>query len=138
MSIEIISDRVASPVGVFSQAMYVPPGAGLLFVSGITSKNASGELIGEGDIELQTRTMLTNIRSLLLEAGVDTPDIVKMTFYVRDIGDFDVIHRVRAEFFPHEPFPASAMVQVTGLVDSRYLIEADAIAVVPDRLIAGR
>jgi enamine deaminase RidA (YjgF/YER057c/UK114 family) len=60
-----------------------------------------------------------------------------MTFYVMDINDFDTIHRVRSEFFPERPFPASAMVQISRLVDARYLIEADAVAVIPSTTTSG-
>jgi enamine deaminase RidA (YjgF/YER057c/UK114 family) len=48
---------------------------------------------------------------------------------VRNIEDFDKIHKVRREYFKSPP-PASTMVEVTKMVSHEYLIEINAIAVV--------
>ena len=50
--------------------------------------------------------------------------------YVRNMEHFDAIHRVRAQYFK-EPLPASTMVEVTKMTSPDYLIEINAIAVVP-------
>lgn len=105
----------------------VSPGATLLYVSGITARGEGGELVAPGDIEAQTRQVLQNISNILEEAGADLEDVVKITTYLTDIRSLARVSPIRREFFGTVR-PASATVGVTGLADSRMLIEMDAVA----------
>jgi len=49
---------------------------------------------------------------------------------VRNMEHFDAIHKVRAQYFK-PPLPASTMVEVTKMTSPDYLIEINAIAVLP-------
>jgi enamine deaminase RidA (YjgF/YER057c/UK114 family) len=113
----------------FSQAIVVPPGAELIFVSGITSRGADGTLLHEGDIEAQTRQVLDNLRAILEHAGASMGDVVKITTFVRDADTIRLVSRLRREAFG-EPAPASSTVEVSRLFDPRQLIEIEAIAAV--------
>lgn len=132
MAKEIIhSDKLSKPIGVFSQAVKVPAKGHIIFVSGLTARDSSGNVVGKGDVKAQTRRTLENLRAVLAEAGAALEDIVKVTVFIRNMErDFKPIHEVRAEFFPKNP-PASTMVEVSRLVDPDHLIEIEAIAVVP-------
>ncbi|MBI4506451.1 MAG: RidA family protein [Chloroflexi bacterium] len=121
------SPKIAPPSGVFSQATMVDSPRRLVFVSGMTSRDATGAVVHVGDIEAQTRQVLKNLKAVLAEAGATLDDVVKVTVFVRDIGDFRAIHEVRRAYFPKDP-PASSMVEVSRLVDERMLIEIEAIA----------
>ena len=101
----------------------------LLFISGLTSRDADGNVVGAGDIKLQTETILENMKRLLAEAGGSMADIVKVTVFIRDMEQFDEIHEVRRRYFS-EPYPASSMVEVSRLVSPEHLIEIEAIAAV--------
>ena len=57
-------------------------------------------------------------------------DICRVDVYVRNMEHFEAIHKVRREYF-HAPAPASTMVEVTKMVHPDYLIEINAIAVLP-------
>ena len=125
------SDKLSKPIGVFSQAVKVPASGQLIFVSGLTARDAAGALVGRGDVRAQTRKILENLRAILTEAGATLEDVVKVTVFIRNMDrDFRAIHEVRAEFFHRNP-PASTMVEVSRLVDPDHLIEIEAIAVVP-------
>lgn len=132
MAKEIIySDKLSKPIGVFSQAVKVPAKGHIIFVSGLTARDPSGNVVGKGDIRAQTRRTLENLRAVLAEAGAALEDIVKVTVFIRNMErDFKPIHEVRAEFFPKNP-PASTMVEVSRLVEPDHLIEIEAIAVIP-------
>ncbi|TAJ97552.1 RidA family protein [bacterium] len=132
MAKEIIhSDKLSKPIGVFSQAVKVPAKGHLIFVSGLTARDPSGNVVGRGDIRAQTRRTLENLRAVLAEAGTTLEDVVKVTVFIRHMErDFKPIHEVRAEFFPNNP-PASTMVEVSRLVEPDHLIEIEAIAVIP-------
>jgi enamine deaminase RidA (YjgF/YER057c/UK114 family) len=117
---------LSAPVGVFSAAV-VGEGKRLLFISGMTARDRSGEIVGPGDYEIQTRQVCENIKAAVEAAGGTMDDIMRVDVYVLDVGAFDIIHKVRAEYFPKDP-PASTMVQVAGLIDPRMVIEITATA----------
>ena len=91
--------------------------------------DAGGNMVGEGDIKLQTETVLEHVKTVLGEAGGGMQDVVKVTVFITDMGLYDEIHEVRRHYFG-EPFPASSMVEVSALIDPRLLIEIEAVAVV--------
>jgi len=101
----------------------------MIYVSGQVSMDAAGNVVGEGDIRLQTETVLEHVKTVVDEAGGDMQDVVKLTVFITDMGLYDQIHEVRRRYF-EEPYPASSMVEVSALVDPRLLIEIEAVAVV--------
>jgi 2-iminobutanoate/2-iminopropanoate deaminase len=79
-----------------------------------------------GGIEAETRAMLDNVARLLRAVGLDLPDVVRSTVYLRDFDDFAAMNRVYREYFGSEP-PARATVGVTRLAaDFRVEIEVTA------------
>lgn len=125
---EISNPKLCLPKGVYSQATEVTGQSRLVFVSGFTSRDAMGNVVGKGDIRLQTETVLRNIQTLLEDLGGSLGNIVKLTVYIRDMNMFVEIHEVRAKYFSH-PYPACSMLEVSRLVDPDHLIEIEAIAV---------
>ena len=125
----VTGSATPEPLGAFSWAIKVDGAKQLLFVSGLTSRAPDGSVVGEGDITLQTETVLTSLSAILESAGGTLGDIVKVTVFIRDMTHFRQIHEVRRRFFS-APFPASTMVEVNRLFDPRSLIEIDAIAVI--------
>lgn len=125
----IVSGRIGKPSGHFAQAITVEARGRLVFISGMTSKRSDGSVAGVGDLEAQTRQMCENVKAGVEAAGGTMADICRVDVYVKDMAGFDVIHRVRREYFPDPP-PASTMVQVSGFTHPDYLIEMNAIAVI--------
>jgi 2-iminobutanoate/2-iminopropanoate deaminase len=123
----IAPPSMAKPAGVWSPAIVCEPGR-LLFISGMTARDGTGDIIGVGDYRAQTRQVCENLKAAIEAAGGTMADVARVDVFVLDIGQFDTIHAVRREYFPSEP-PASTMVQVQRLVDKRMLIEINAIAV---------
>ena len=68
--------------------------------------------------------------SLWQAAGGTIDDICRVDVYVRNMEHFDAIHKVRAQYFK-EPLPASTMVEINKMTSPDYLIEINAIAVIP-------
>ena len=94
------------------------------------SQDAEGNLVGVGDIKAQTRQVLKNIDTVLASVGANVSDIARVTVYITDMTMLSEIHEARAEYF-ERPYPASTLVEVSRLVRPEYLIEIDAVAVVP-------
>jgi len=113
-----MSDRsvVSTPtapaaIGPYSQAVVVPP---LVFTAGqIAIVPATGALAGD-DIRTQTRQALENVSAILRAAGTSLDRVVKTTVFVKDMGEFQAMNEVYAEFFPSSP-PARSTVEVKGL-----------------------
>ena len=88
-------------------------------------------MVHVGDIKTGKTPCDEKIYSKVLDSvGGQMSDIVKVTVFVTDMSMLDEIHRVRAEYFT-PPYPASSLVQVTRLVRAEYLIEIEAVAVIP-------
>lgn len=103
----------------------------LLFVSGTVSVDAEGAVVGTGDLAAQTRQALLNVQRLLGAAGAGFEHVAMLTYYVVDISQWALAAPVRRELLS-EPYPASTAVEVSRLVGTDWLIEIEAIAVLPD------
>lgn len=128
---QISTDRIRAPAGHFSQATTVEARGKLVFVSGMTARKPDGAIAGIGDIEAQTRQVCENVKSAVEAAGGTLDDICRVDVFVRNMEDFEAIHKVRREYFT-PPLPASTMVEVSKMVSPEYLIEMSAIAVLPE------
>ena len=101
-----------------------------LFISGNVANDSSGNLVGAGDCEAQTRQVMANIRAIATAAGATMQDVVKITCFLTDVADYPAYGRVRSETFPNDP-PASSTVIVAGLVRPEYLVEVEAVVYMP-------
>ena len=127
---EIRTAKLRDPSGHFSQAIEVEAKGRIVFLSGMTARRADGTIAGVGNIEVQTRQVCENLKSAVEAAGGSLDDVCRVDVYVRNMEHFEAIHKVRREYFK-APAPASTMVEVTKMVHPDYLIEINAIAVLP-------
>src|SRR6476646_8862101 len=131
MKKQITSAKLRQPNGHFSQATSIAAKGTLVFISGMTARMADGQIAGLGNVEVQTRQVCENVKAAVEEAGGTLEDIVRVDVYVRNMEHFDKIHKVRREYFTGQA-PASTMVEVSKMTSPDYLIEINAIAVLPD------
>ena len=110
-------------IGPYSQAITID---NLVFCSGQIPLTPAGTM-AEGDISVQTRQVLTNLKALLAASGSSLEHVLKTTVFLVDMGEFAAMNTVYAEFFPSAP-PARSTVQVSRLPrDVRVEIEAIAV-----------
>ena len=120
----IATKKAPEAIGPYSQAIEVN---GMLFVSGQIPLIPETMKVVSDDVKEQTRTSLTNLQSIIEEAGYTLNDVVKVTVYLKDMKDFAPMNEVYAEFFTQNK-PARATVEVARLPrDAK--VEIDAIAV---------
>jgi enamine deaminase RidA (YjgF/YER057c/UK114 family) len=128
---EVSSDRIRKPTGVFSHATVIEAKGRIVFISGMTARKVDGTIAGIGDITEQTRQVCENVKAAVEAAGGTMDDICRVDVYVRNMEHFKKIHAVRQQYFK-PPLPASTMVEIVKMTSPDYLIEINAIAVVPE------
>ncbi len=121
----IHTDRAPKAIGPYSQAIQA---GNFLFLSGqIPLDPKTGELV-KGDIRQQTQRVLENIKGVLESQNLGMEDVVKVTIFLKDIGNFNQVNEVYASYFPSSP-PARSTVGVAKLPRDTD-IEIEAIALI--------
>ena len=129
MAMKIINSPKIKNLGVYNQAIQTS-GSPLLFLSGCVSVDSEGKTVGKGDPEAQMRQTLTNIKTVLEEAGAGLKDVIRVTVFTTDMNNREPMNKVRLEMFGDHR-PASTHVQIVRLVDPDWLVEVECIATLP-------
>lgn len=107
----IKTDNAPSPIGPYSQAVTA---GGFLFLSGqIAIVPATSNLV-EGDISVETKQVMDNLRAVLTEAGLNFKNVVKTTIFLKDMNLFGEVNEVYGKYFESD-FPARETIAVKGL-----------------------
>ena len=122
--IPVSTAHAPNAIGTYSQAIKA---GNTVYLSGqIPLDPATGELV-TGDIEAQVRRVFDNLRAVARAAGGELADAVKLTVYLTDLGHFQLVNKVMAEYFT-APYPARAAVGVAALPRGA-TIEVDGVLV---------
>ncbi|MEU0644088.1 RidA family protein [Streptomyces umbrinus] len=127
--------RISAPDGVAPAAAYthVVMGTGrFVAVSGQLALDEDGKLVGEGDPAAQARQVFENLRRCLASAGATFDDVVKLTFFVKDMAYMPAVRAARDEHISPGRLPAASAVQVAALVSPDFLMEIEAFALLPE------
>ena len=120
----IDTERAPKAIGPYSQG--VSASGKLVFVSGQLPVDPKTGVFAGSDIKTQTRRSLQNVEAVLAAAGGHLEHVVKITVFLRDMGDFAAMNEVYSTFFQKE-CPARSAVAVVALPKDA-LVEIEAIA----------
>jgi 2-iminobutanoate/2-iminopropanoate deaminase len=120
----IHTTEAPAAIGPYSQAIRT---GHTIFASGQIPIDPKTGSVVEGDITVQTRQVLNNLKAVLEAAGAGLPCVVKTTVFIRDMNDFARFNEVYAGFFA-APYPARSTVEVSRLPKDA-LVEIEAVAV---------
>lgn len=117
----------------FSNVAVVSGSVRTIYVGGQDAVNANGEIVGIGDIAAQTEQVLRNLRTALEAAGAGPEHVVKWNVLIVEGQEFAAGFAAfqKAWGVPSDP-PVITGAVVNGLAHPDFLVEMDAIAVVPD------
>jgi enamine deaminase RidA (YjgF/YER057c/UK114 family) len=116
----------------FSNVVVVSGPVKMVYVGGQNSVDASGNIVGKGDLRAQTEQVLKNIQAALLAGGAQLEHVIKWNLYVVQGQPLQVGFEVFQRFWGQRPNPpAITMAFVAGLAHPDFLLEMDAVAVVP-------
>jgi enamine deaminase RidA (YjgF/YER057c/UK114 family) len=123
-------EGLSKPMG-YTQVVVAQAGK-LVYVSGQVPLNASGEVVGKGDLRAQVTQVMDNLKTALAAAGATMKDLIKVNYYVVNLkpDQVPVIREVRSKYFSAEHPPAGTLIGVTALVREEYMIEIEAVAAV--------
>jgi 2-iminobutanoate/2-iminopropanoate deaminase len=107
----VYSSQAPEPIGPYSQAIQA---GDMLFISGqIAIERASGKIIS-GNIEEETKQVMTNLNEILKAAGFNFSHVVKSTIFLKDMNNFPKVNDIYGQHFQQQP-PARETVEVSRL-----------------------
>ena len=119
------TDKAPKPVGPYSQAIKA---AGLVFVSGQGALDPATGQPKRDSVEVESRQVMENLKTILEAAGSSLDRVVKSTCYLTDLADFQTFNKVYGEYFKQDP-PARTTIQAARL-PLDFKVEVDVIATV--------
>jgi enamine deaminase RidA (YjgF/YER057c/UK114 family) len=118
----------------FTQAVVVTGPVTTIYVGGQNALDAEGKIVGKGDIKAQTEKALRNLETALQAAGAGLENVVKWNVLIRQDqsvhAGFEAFQKVWGNR-PNPPAITGTIVPAFGNPD--YLVEIDAVAVIPDK-----
>jgi reactive intermediate/imine deaminase len=123
----------SNPQGMSQPTTYshVVRAGNLLFIAGQVSTDSAGQLVGAGDMRAQVKQVLENLKRALASQGADFSHVAKINTFTTDIEAFLTAREVREEYFKGHP-PASTLVEIKRLARPEFLVEIEAIALLPN------
>ena len=134
MSVVYINPDGLNKNPAFSNVIVVSGNAKTVYVGGQDAVDASGQIVGKGDLKAQVEQVLKNLEIALAAGGAKLEHVIKWNLYVVQGQSLREGYSAFQALAVKQPSPpAISMAFVAGLANPDFLVEMDAIAVVPER-----
>ena len=105
------TEQAPQAIGPYSQAVVA---GGFVYVAGQLALDPNTGQLVPGDVRIQTKRVMENIKAILEGAGSSMAGVVKTTVFLRDLNDFGAMNEIYGSYFQEDP-PARSTVQVAKL-----------------------
>ena len=126
-------ETLGAPMGQYTHVTRVKASE-FLFIAGMLSGDAAGNIIGEGDFDAQTAQVFRNVEAALQSAGASFANVVQFTTYLVHSQDIVKFMAFRQREFPKMfrdgKYPPNTLLIVDRLVKEPFLVEVQTIAAV--------
>jgi len=129
--IRFVKSETLPPAVGYSQAAVVNKGR-FVYIAGQVAMDTSGKLVGPGDFHAQAKQTFENLKAALAANGATFDNVVKLNSYFVDIKNAPAFREVRDQYVNVANPPVSTAVEVRRLVREEWLLEVEAVAVVPE------
>ena len=119
------------PKSVGYSQLAVVTGGTLVFIAGQVALDKSGNIVGKDDFKAQIQQVFENLKAAVEAAGGSFNNVIKLNSYFVDLSHVADFREVRDKYINVKNPPASTAIQVPRLFRPEFLIEVEAIAVVP-------
>jgi reactive intermediate/imine deaminase len=120
----IQTPRAPAAIGTYSQAVRA---GSTVYLSGQIPLDPATMKLVDASIEAQIRRVFDNLAAVAEAAGGSLADVVKLTVYLTDLGNFATVNEIMADYF-RVPYPARAAIGIAALPRGA-AVEIDAILV---------
>jgi enamine deaminase RidA (YjgF/YER057c/UK114 family) len=129
---EFLKPEGLAPTTSYSHVVVASPGK-VIFIAGQVANDKQGKLVGKDDLKAQATQVFENLKTALAAAGATFDDVVKINWYVKGYKPeyLPTLREVRSNYVNKDKPPASTLVGVAALFQDEYLLEVDAVAVIP-------
>jgi enamine deaminase RidA (YjgF/YER057c/UK114 family) len=101
-----------------------------VYIAGQIALDRTGALVGPGEVPTRARQVFDNLQAALASVGAAFDQVVKLTFYLLDVGQLPAVREVRDRYVNTARPPASTAVEVRRLARDGLLVEVEAVAII--------
>jgi reactive intermediate/imine deaminase len=130
--VRFVKSDTLPPSPGYSQVVEIHKSARFIYVAGQVAMDHNGKLVGEGDFKAQAKQTFENLKAALQASGASFDNVVKLNSYFVDMTQLPAFREVRDSYINTSAPPASTAIKVAGLFREGFLLEVEAVAVVPE------
>lgn len=132
--VEHINPEGLSKNPAFTQVIAVTGPAKTIYIGGQDAVDSTGAIVGKGDVKLQVEQVFKNVQTALEASGAGLEHIIKWNIYIVQGQPLRPAFEVSQQIWGVRPNPPTiTVIFVAGLANPDFLVEIDAIAVVPEQ-----
>ena len=132
--VQHINPDVLSKNPAFTNVISVTGNVKTIYIGGQDAVDASGTIVGKGNIKQQTEQVFSNLLAALKAGGAELENVIKWNIYIVQGQPIQPAFEVFQNVWGRRPNPPAITVMfVFGLANPEFLVEMDAIAVVPEK-----
>ncbi|MBC8171292.1 MAG: RidA family protein [Anaerolineae bacterium] len=130
-NVRFVNPAGLAPAPGYTHAVEVTRGR-MIFLSGQVPLDEAGNMVGADDFTAQAHQTFRNIQTALAALGADFTHVVKLNYYLINMGNLLTLREIRNQYINTAQPPASTAVEVSRLFREGVLIEIEAVAVLPE------